>query len=143
MSLFLRAVLDKINQLSSPNYVNSRGHCLGMSHHGLLFKFFYSAGFIHTDCTESGRILARFQFLAHYGNICLFRNMIFKYLIIIQLVHRIAGSNDYIRLMTFPEKIKILVDRVRGSPVPVTVVCCYGRCKHEQTALLSSEIPPF
>ena len=114
-----------------------------MCHHRLFFKLFNPGALIHTDGTEPRCIFIRTEFLAHNRDICFLRYMIFQYLIIIQLVHCITGGDDHIRFMTFSQEIKVLINSIRRSPVPVAVIGSDRRSKNEQAALLSAEIPPF
>ena len=60
-----------------------------------------------------------------------------------QLVHCISRCNDHIWLMAFLKKVKILINRIRSSSVPVSILHCNRRCKYIQTTLFSSKVPPF
>ena len=111
--------------------------------HRFFLKFFDPGRLVHPHRSEPRHILIRFHIFYNNGNVRFFGDMIFQYFIIIQLVHRIRGCNNHIRLMTPFQKIQILIDRICRSAVPVSVVHGNRRCKHIQTALLSPEIPPF
>ena len=143
MPLFFRAVLDEIYELSPPDHIDSGGNRLGMCHHGLFLKLFDPAGFIHPDRTEPGCVLIRPQFLANHCDVCFLRDMILKHFIVIQLVHRISGCDDNVRLMTFSQEIKILINGVRRTSVPVSVIRRNRRGEDVKPSLLSSEIPPL
>ncbi len=141
--LFLCAVLHQINQKPSAHHVDACGNGLRAGHHRLLFKFLDPVRFVHPHGAETGRVVAVLQILHHHRNVRLLRNMVFQYLIVIQLIHRIAGSDDHIRLMTPPQEVQVLVNGIRRPPVPVAILRRNGRCKNIQAALLSSKIPPL
>ena len=70
-------------------------------------------------------------------------DMIFQHLIKISLVNTVPGCNDYIRFVTFTQKINILIHGIRCSSVPGIVLRCHRRCQYKKSALLTSEIPPL
>ena len=143
MSVLFRTVLDHIDQMSSPDHINPGGNSVGLSHHRLLFKFFHAHRIIHLQCSKPARILSWSKFFTHDRNVCAFCYMIFQNLVIVHLIHRIAGCNDNVRFVASLQKIKILVNRICGSSVPVSVICCDCRGKYIKSALFSSEIPPL
>ena len=65
----------------------------------VLPEFFDTAFLIHADRTETLYIGTGFHIAADYSDICLFLNVIFQHLIIIQLIYTVTGSNDHIRFM--------------------------------------------
>ncbi len=69
--------------------------------------------------------------------------MVFQKLVVIKLVNTVAGRNHNIWLVAVAQEGKILRDRIRRTAVPETIVRRNRRVEDVQTALLSSEIPPF
>ena len=143
MPLFLCAMLDQVDQKTSSDDIYSCRDHIRRCQHRLLLEFFDTHGVVHLQYSKSAGIIARIEFLADNRNICLLLNMIFQHLIIIHLIYGVPGCNDHVRLMAFLQKIQILIDRVRRTSVPISVVCRYRRGKYIQPPLLSSEIPPF
>ena len=143
VAVFQCTPLDQLDQLSSSNYIDTGRNAVGIAYHRFLFEFFDPAVFIHFDNTESCCVFSSWKVFTYHGDICFFLDMIFQHFVVIQLVYTITGSNDHIRLMTFFQEIQVLCDRICRTAVPETVVCCCGRCKYKQTALFTSEIPPF
>ena len=55
----------------------------------------------------------------------------------------ITACNDDIGLVTLFQEIEVLEDRVSRASVPEIVICCNSRGKYIQSALFTTEIPPF
>ena len=92
-------MLDQVDQKTSSDDIDPGRDRAGIRHHGLLFKFGDPHGIIHLDRSETAGVLTVLQLLADYGNVCLFCDMVFQYLIVIHLVHRIPRCKDHIRLV--------------------------------------------
>ena len=141
--VFLCRMFDQVDELSSANYIDSSGDRVRICHHRLFFKLLNPHGVVHLDRPKSRSILSRYKFLAHNSNIRLFLNVVFQDVIVIHLVHRITGCDNDVRLMALLQEIEILINRIRGSPVPVTIFQCNGWGEYKKSPLLSSEIPPL
>ena len=104
MAVFLHTSLDQLNQLSSPDDIDTCGDRMRGRYHRFFLKIFNSAVFIHSDNAKSCDIFARFHIFTYNSDIRFLFDMIFQNFIIIQFVYTISGSNNYIWLMTFLEK---------------------------------------
>ena len=69
--------------------------------------------------------------------------MVLQYLVVIQLVDTVTGSNNYIWLVRFLKESDVLVDRIGCSSVPEAIVVSNSRVKYIKSALLTSEVPPL
>ena len=99
VAIFLSTLLDHLNEQSPTYHINTAGDGIGLGLQRLFLKFFNTAFLIHADRTETLYIGTGFHITADYSDICLFLNVIFQHLIIIQLIYTVTGSNDHIRFM--------------------------------------------
>ena len=143
MSSFLCAALDHLDQLAAPDHIDSCGDRMIIGQHRFLFEFFDPVVFIHAKHTKSGHILIGIHIFAHNSHIGTFCDMVFQNFVIIQFIYTITGCDDHIGFMASLQKIQVLINRICGSLIPEAVIRSDRRCKHKQTSLLSSEIPPF
>ena len=94
-----RAALDHLDQKPSADHIDAAGDRAGLCHDGLLLKLLDPAVLIHLDGAVALQIGPGGHLLADDGDIRLLVNVIFQNLIIIHLVHAVAGGDDHIGLM--------------------------------------------
>ena len=117
---------------------------MGFCHERLLLEIFHPVVVAEANHTETADIIIlRRDILGNDGDIRTLGDMILQNLVVVQLVDTVTGSDHNIRLMRILQEIDILIQCICSTFVPVAVSSCDGRCEDIQTALLTSEIPPF
>ena len=130
ITVFLSTLLDHLDQQSASYHIDTTGNGVGLGLQRLFLELFDTALLVHADRTETLYIRTSLHVTADHRDIGFLLDMVFQYLIVIQLVYTVAGSDHYIRLMAVLQEIQILVDRICGSSVPVAVLCCHSRSEH-------------
>ena len=99
-SAFCSTCLQQLNQLTTSYNIYTDGCCICLCHDWLLLKADYTIIICKLYNTETvDIILARLDILTYNCDICTCCDMLFQYLIVIQLVHCITTGNNYIWLM--------------------------------------------